>query len=174
MYTDIIACYFVSCVYNKLYDKSKKTFEFNLLHFMRGFKDREYRNKIYQQIYLLVKETQPTLLFNDFIQKCIDSFYTDFKIDETLLLFDKTIKNGVEEWLNFIFIYETGNKEQIDLIEARIKFIYYLSISINQIILLLNDKEITYTNKQYKQLIDYIKYLKSIKPTEHKTTQTDL
>lgn len=174
MYTDIIACYFVKSVLENIYNRNITEYKKNIIFFKKGFADKEHRHKMYQQIFKMCKDKHKDLTFNDFLQTCIGNFYKDFELEENNLftLFDRTVQNGVNEWVNFIHVYEADNvvKGTVDLIEARTKFLYYLSISINQIILAFNDEEITHTNKQYKQLLDYLLFLK--KETKNVSTQT--
>lgn len=178
MYVDVIACYFVTCIMEKLFNKSKSEYKKNLIYFRNGYQHKEYRTKMYKQILSMINEDKPEckITYKDFLHNCINDFYTEFEVDENnnFSLFDKTMLNAVNEWITFLLIYEVDNiLSKKNHIEARTKFIYYLSIAISQISMSLNGEEIEHSMRNYKILLDYVKSSKTNKiVTKDASTQT--
>lgn len=180
MYIDIIACYFVTSIVEKLYTKNKSEYKKNLLYFKQGCTNKNHRNKLYEKIFLTCKETTPTLTYKEFLQSCIDDLFTEFEIPEAsnFSIFDRIMQNTVKEWIDYLLIYELDNiiNKEVDRIETRVKFIYYLSIAVNEIIIAFdNPDEVKHSTKHYKQLIEYVKFLdKKKKITKDAETQTEI
>lgn len=182
MYGDIIAHYFVTCLINKLHHSSNTEYSKHLYIFKKIFKEKDQRRRIYEeQLFQLLQDYYPNITFKVFLKECIENFYTEFEFDKNnyYLLFDKTITNAVLDWINYLLCYEVDNiilngKNPKYFAESKEKFLYYLFINIRHLSMGFNDKEMDYSKRHYKQLIEYIKFLKETKAnTVNASTQTD-
>lgn len=168
MYIETISVYFTNCIWDQLHDTTKHVYQRKLLHYINAIAQSNNRLKVYENItHIYNKTNSKAYTCKQFINECIIEFFPDCILDSSCVYetFDKLMLNTITKFIQYILAKEIDiivakEKQTINCIKHKTKFVGILTVEINAFIVLLNG-ECKYSSKQVKKYIELYKHFKS-------------